>query len=53
MPGLRSSASVSHVAGCLPSPACGRGAGGEGRRLASIATPHFVGMRAFSPAPLP
>ncbi|SPA51112.1 protein of unknown function [Cupriavidus taiwanensis] len=38
---------------CLPSPACGRGAGGEGRRMASIKAPHSVETPALSPAPLP
>ncbi len=37
----------------LPSPACGRGVGGEGRRVASTVTLHFVGTPALSPAPLP
>ncbi|SOY93675.1 hypothetical protein CBM2599_B50020 [Cupriavidus taiwanensis] len=37
----------------LPSPARGRGAGGEGRRMASIATGHFVETPALTPAPLP
>ncbi|SPS01396.1 hypothetical protein CBM2634_B20122 [Cupriavidus taiwanensis] len=37
----------------LPSPACGRGAGGEGGRLPSIAGSHFVETPALTPAPLP
>ncbi|SPC14386.1 hypothetical protein CO2235_200242 [Cupriavidus oxalaticus] len=44
---------VSNTVGLLPSPACGRGAGGEGRRLASTMRPRFVEAPALTPAPLP
>ncbi|SOY67681.1 hypothetical protein CBM2587_B90131 [Cupriavidus taiwanensis] len=36
----------------LPSPACGRGAGGEGRRWHTDAL-HFVDAPALTPTPLP
>ncbi|SOY68781.1 hypothetical protein CBM2589_A90251 [Cupriavidus taiwanensis] len=36
----------------LPSPACGRGAGGEGRRWHTDAH-YFVDTPALSPTPLP
>ncbi|SOY50394.1 protein of unknown function [Cupriavidus taiwanensis] len=37
----------------LPSPACGRGAGGEGKRVPRTPASHFVDTPALSPAPLP
>ncbi|SPC23581.1 hypothetical protein CO2235_MP70241 [Cupriavidus oxalaticus] len=37
----------------LPSPACGRGVGGEGRRSSSMLARHFVDAPAFSPNPSP
>ncbi|SOZ25973.1 protein of unknown function [Cupriavidus taiwanensis] len=41
-----------HTAGRLPSPACGRGAGGEGRRWHADGL-DFVDTPALSPTPLP
>ncbi|SOY60441.1 hypothetical protein CBM2587_B100102 [Cupriavidus taiwanensis] len=35
---------------CSPSPACGRGAGGEGRRVASTRRSNFVEALALTPA---
>ncbi|MDT4884411.1 hypothetical protein FQZ97_1205470 [compost metagenome] len=40
---------VRNTAGLLPSPARGRGAGGEGRRVASTIAFHFVDMPALTP----
>ncbi|SPK74355.1 protein of unknown function (plasmid) [Cupriavidus taiwanensis] len=37
----------------LPSPACGRGAGGEGWRVASTMRLHFVEIPTLTPTPLP
>ncbi|SPC20656.1 hypothetical protein CO2235_MP40012 [Cupriavidus oxalaticus] len=39
-----------HAECFLPSPACGRGAGGEGRRFASITAGYSVEAPALTPA---
>ncbi|SOY41396.1 hypothetical protein CBM2587_A10313 [Cupriavidus taiwanensis] len=44
------SADVNHATGFLPSPASGRGAGGEGRRWHTDG-PDFVDASSLTPAP--